>query len=142
MQIAPTSKTSFAISRNVPLKKRFVTSFLHDRRGSSVSNSAVGPAVAGSPVHAIDMPRATRARAARGALKEKTGSDANVVGADGARGALHPKAVEGTTARGALGSENAEGTFELEKELQTLDGEGTCVALVTPVHSIDTQPSI
>ena len=62
------------------------------------------------------MPRATRARAARGALKEKSAADANV-----ARGpAARAKAVDGI-ARGAADGEAAGTTFNLENELQSID---------------------
>lgn len=67
------------------------------------------------------MPRATRARAARGALKEKSAADANVPAVEGVMAA---KAVDGI-ARGAADGEAAGTMFNLENELQSIDVEGT-----------------
>ena len=67
------------------------------------------------------MPRATRARAARGALKEKSAADANVPSVEGVMAA---KAVDGI-ARGAADGEAAGTMFNLENELQSIDVEGT-----------------
>ena len=67
------------------------------------------------------MPRATRARAARGALKEKLAADANV---PAVQGVLAAKAVDGI-ARGAADGEAAGTMFDLENELRSMDIEGT-----------------
>ncbi len=67
------------------------------------------------------MPRATRARAARGALKEKSAADANVPSVEGVMAA---KAVDGI-ARGAADGEAAGTMFNLENELRSMDIEGT-----------------
>ena len=67
------------------------------------------------------MPRATRARAARGALKEKSAADANVPAVEGVMAA---KAVDGI-ARGAADAEAAGTMFVLENELKSMDVEGT-----------------